>query len=45
MDEKCSPAGPGGNTTLINADERKILDRCVAEVPSRAEGAQEGDFH
>ncbi|MFC8490716.1 hypothetical protein ACFUJU_07900 [Streptomyces sp. NPDC057235] len=45
MDEKCTPAGPGGDRNLVNGDEQEILNRCVAGVPSRAEGAQEGDFH
>jgi hypothetical protein len=38
--------GDGGNLTIVNQDEREILDRCVAAVPVvAAPGSQEDDSH
>lgn len=35
----------GGNTTIVNQDEKAILDRCVAAVPVVAAGYQEDDSY
>lgn len=44
MDDKCEPTGDGGNSTITNQDEQTILDRCT-QIPSRIEGAQDGELH
>lgn len=43
-EEHC-PKGPGGNSTITNQDERKILDRTSTSLPVRTEGHQESEYH
>ncbi|MFD3531987.1 hypothetical protein [Streptomyces sp. NPDC058664] len=43
--DNCEPTTSGGNSTITNGNEQDTLDRCVTEVPRRAEGAQDADFH
>jgi hypothetical protein len=43
--DKCEPTTTGGTTTIINGNEQDTLNRLVAEVPRRTEGAQDGEFH
>lgn len=38
------PVTTGGNSTIINGNEQDALD-AVVQVPARAEGAQESEFH
>jgi hypothetical protein len=38
-------AGGGGNTTLVNQDEKAILDACVSGVPVQTVGHQADDSH
>lgn len=45
MDNEHCPTGDGGNTTIVNQDEAEILQRTTQGVATRAEGAQEGEFH
>lgn len=44
-DEKCCPKGEGGNTTVVNQDEREILERTTQGCSVRAEGMQEPGRH
>lgn len=44
-DKDCCPTGDGGNTTIVNQDEQKILDRTTQNCGVRVEGAQDQDFH
>lgn len=39
------PTGYGGNSTIANQDEAEILYRTTQMIPTRAEGAQEQEFH
>lgn len=43
--DNCEPTTTGGNSTIVNGNEQDTLDACVARVPQRTEGAQDGDFH
>ena len=43
MHDECEPTGDGGNSTITNQDEAKILHDCVL-IPTRTEGT-DGDFH
>lgn len=40
----CDPRTAGGNDTITNGHEQEPLDRMV-QIPSRAEGAQDSEFH
>lgn len=42
--ENCCPTTAGGNKTITNGNEQDVLDR-VVQIPARAEGAQEAEFH
>lgn len=42
--DNCEPTTSGGNSTITNGNEQDTLDHCVL-IPTRAEGAQDGDFH
>lgn len=44
-DERHCPKGNGGNSTITNQDERKILEKTATSLPVRTEGAQEGQAH
>jgi hypothetical protein len=44
MDKDCEPLTSGGDSTIINGDEQQPLNDCV-RIPTRAEGAQDQDFH
>lgn len=43
--ENHCPKGDGGNSTITNQDEAKILEATTQNLGTRAEGAQDGDFH
>lgn len=42
--DNCEPLTSGGNSTITNGDEQDALDKCV-QIPSRTEGAQDGELH
>ena len=43
-EEHC-PKGDGGNSTIINQDEAEILEATTQRIGTRAEGAQDAEFH
>jgi hypothetical protein len=43
--EEICPEGDGGNRTLVNQDERLILDSTTQRLSTRAEGMQEPGRH
>ncbi|MFC5799117.1 hypothetical protein [Streptomyces formicae] len=40
----CEPLTSGGDSTIANGDEQVPLDQCV-QIPTRTEGAQDGEMH